>query len=337
MERNFEVNRDAKLEHEKAPRLEIWLTRHANRTPTGELTNEGQEAASLKGRNLSSAEVVKGYSSRESTDRAYNTVQMISETSDTKAAHGGEYVTRRKRGLYYDIAGPLVTSRISKLTEEVNKAALAENPRYTSDDPQWSKLREKHQAAVLRKICNDPELSHIFAMGTAANFEATQRLGETYVSRRKSALENSAEDARPIQKDIVLNIGTHGAFIESFMRATLVREVAEGQTKRGFEVTVDGAGQVAFEQAMGDVIAPTESIRAVRPIDEKSDMLAVEFDNAERFKNERCSIDLTRVRFLAEQYKQQCQLLQQWEKKEINEAEFIEAVQKLRTDFEALR
>lgn len=333
----------------EGPRQVFLITRHAERTPTGELTLDGLQAATEKGKAID-AEVLKGYSSTESTDRAYKTLETISEASGIaspvleKAEMITEkhYKTRRRKGLAYDVAGPL-EPKIKALTKLIDEAVKRDYHDYDPKDPKdktqgekWAKIRAQYQPIGLREGVADEQLRHIFAMGLAAQFEQDIEVSNKYVSRRKSALGKNLEDARPIEKDIVLNTGTHGGFMESLINKTLVRKGTDEQEKRGFEIRRDEKNDVQFEKAMGDIMLPGESIKTGYPVGEKTpDMLPVEFEN-DRFQGEKCFIDTKKIRLLAEQFKIYLEKLEKWQKDKTkeNEDDLIATVDRLKKEFE---
>jgi len=313
---------ESSQEGERKPRLEIMITRHANRTPTGELTPEGVQAMRDKGRSLAeTAEIVKGRSSREKTDRAFKTVDSMSAESGTVSPLTGEhYSARRREGLYYDVAGPLI-SRIRKESQMINVAIRKDFPDYDLTKSAWAKVREKYESIGIENTVNDPELMHIMAMGVANNVRQAEKTGVEYVRKRTDAVTSKKQSALAIEKDVILPIGTHSGFSEAFIKKTLIRKTFDGE-RRGFDTTVDDDGNAHMEKAVGGIFAPTESIRFGHEVGESTpDRMPVTFEN-NRFEGEGTFIDNQAVAKLAEQYQTYRDLLDRWNRKEVSEQDF---------------
>ncbi len=323
------------IREQRKPRLELWITRHANRAPTGELTPEGIATVRAKGEKVD-AEVLKGYSSFEKSDRTYKTLQKISKESKIKSpSTEGLYQTRRRVGLYYDVVGPL-QSRIKAQTKLINEMVKKDYPDYDpeSKDPKWAKIRERYQPIGIRNVIADKEISHVLAMGAAYQFFKMAEIGERYIARRKSALKRGEKGARPIEKDIILNEGTHGGFIDLMLKKTMIRVKPDGNEKIGFDLSRDKKGLIVFEKVMGDVIRPTESIKTGYPVGEKlPERLPISFEQ-DRFKEEKCYISIPRVKLLAEQFRAYLEQLGKWNKGEIDEKELVLVINRLREEFE---
>ncbi|MBI5037347.1 MAG: hypothetical protein HZC01_01380 [Candidatus Kerfeldbacteria bacterium] len=321
-------------ENERTPRLEIWITRHANRTPEGQLTDEGIAATTAKGRSLArSAEVVKGRSSREKTDRAYKTIDMIAQESGTQSPLTEErYGTRRREGLYYDVVGPL-EDRIAAQSAAIDSAILRDRPDYDPKDPKWSKIREQYQYIGLHRALLDKELMHPMAMGMASAINQSEKIGTEYIRRRTQAVAEHQDQARPITKDVVLPVGTHGAFPEALLQKALIRETTDG-VQRGFAVTEDEQGVVHLEDAMGSTIAPTESIHLGHDISEPTpERIPMQFEK-ERFVGEQTFLDMPTVAKLAEQYQTYQDMLRRWRAGELSKDDFTSELQTLVKEYE---
>ncbi|MFA6908411.1 MAG: hypothetical protein WC289_00815 [Patescibacteria group bacterium] len=313
---------ESSQEGERKPRLEIMITRHANRTPTGELTPEGVQAMQDKGRSLAeTAEIVKGRSSREKTDRAFKTVDSMSRESGTASPLTGEhYSARRREGLFYDVAGPL-KSHVDAQTAIIDAAVKKDHPDYDPADKKWAKIRETYQPVGMENMVNDPEIMHILAMGMASNVQQAEKTGAEYIRKRTGAVDAQRDSARPIEKDIVMPIGTHAGFSEAFIKKTLIRTTADGE-RRGFDATIDDDGNAHMEKAVGGIFAPTESIRFGHEVGESApDRMPVTFEN-NRFEGEGTFIDNQAVAKLAEQYRTYRDLLDRWNRKEVSEQDF---------------
>lgn len=336
--KNEQQNAELK-EKQEGPYVEIWITRHANRLSTGDLTPEGIEAAEKKGLSLSFAEVHKGYAPSEKDDktlRAYKTVDIVSEASEIKSAKTGKkYETRKREGLSYNLAGPLMP-KIKEYTKSINEAVKKNHPDFDpkSKDPKWGKIREGYQYIALQNLlARDKPLVHIFAMGVAHQFYNLVKLSETYVQKR-DYLEKKGK-ADPIKKDIILDEGTHGVFIESLLQKALIRIQKDAQEKRAYDTWVDETGQGQLEERMGGILKPTESIKTKYKLGEDiPDRLPLSFEG-KHFTEEECFLDMSRIKKLHDQFEEYFKAFQKWEsdKTEQNEKELIKLVDQLVKEF----
>jgi len=341
IERGLELPENREKE---GPRQVFLITRHVERTPAGDLTPDGLAVASKKGEAIE-AEVLKGYSSTEPTDRAYKTLEQMSQSSGITSARLEQsdreekhYKTRRREGLAYNITGPL-EARIKAKSQMIDAAVKRDysdyDPKDKSQGEKWAPIRAKYQPIGLREALVDEQIRHIFAMGLAAQFESNTEISNEYVKKRQSALERKEVDAKPIEKDVILNTGTHGGFTEALMSKALVRKGSDNKEKRGFDISRDEKGDVQFEKAMGDIILPGESIKTGYPVGEETpDMLPVEFEQG-RFQGEECYLDTQKIKLLAEQFKIYQDKLKKWQKEKTkeNEDELVATVDQLEKEF----
>ncbi|MFA6098883.1 MAG: hypothetical protein WCV50_05030 [Patescibacteria group bacterium] len=346
-----EIGRE--IEGVRMPRQEFIFTRHAERTPEGDLTSDGLAVAQQKGQALSGAEVYKGYSSLEKSNRAYLTIQKKSEAAGVESLLKVEainraspdedsevekisprYDTRKREGLFFDLTGPLET-RIKSFTAIIDAAVKNDHPDYDPKDPKFSKIRAEYQYIGFHQMLADPELVHIFAMGMAAHLLRSTEISNKYVDRRQKALENGEKDAKPIMNDIVIDTGTHSGLIECLLKKTMVRIDPQGGEKRGFEVTKDDSGKVTIDKNFEKIIGTNESIKTGYPVGEQTpERLPVEFEN-DRFAGEACFIDMKEVRKLAAQFEVYREKLLKWKKDKTieTESEFMGQLEQLLKEY----
>lgn len=322
---------------ETAPSIRYKILRHAERTPSGELTPDGLNLAGEKGRELSdSAEIVKGYTSQEKSDRTYATVDKISEMSETESPlTEKQYATRRRPGLYYDLSGPLMP-RVQEYTKAINEAVKRDYPEFEPDskDPQWGKIRKEYQPLALNKmIAEDGELVHIFAMGAAHQLQEMMDISSRYVDYRQTKAAQDGEAA--IKKDLVPIEGTHGGFPESLLKNVLIRvNSSTGQEKVGFSTYTDEKGNPALENALGGLFKPGEGFEAEQKIGQPlADRLPLTFEDAHRFPGEKCFIDLNRLKDLADQFNIYFEKLQAWQKDKSLSEDLLACLAELKNNF----
>lgn len=325
-----------KMREKEAPAVRYRIIRHEERTNTGELTADGIKNAQRQGQNLqATAEITKGYASQEKSDRAYKTVDTISEASGLKSPLTEKaYETRRRPGLFYDLSGPLMP-RIDGYSKLINEAVKRDYPDFDSQssDPKWGKIRKEYQPIGVKKmIVDDQELSHIFSMGAAHELADLMKIGERYSDYRdKKAQEGTGQS---LEKDLVMMEGTHGGFLENLLKKTLVRVNNQGQEKVGFDTFTDAKGNPELEPALGGMFKPGESFDIVEKIgQEKSHRLPVEFENPARLAGEKCFLDLDRVKTLADQFNTYYEKFQAWQKDKGQEAELLACLEGLKADF----
>jgi hypothetical protein len=315
--------------------VKINITRHANRLSTGELREDGIKAAQEKGTFFVDAGVVKGYAPGEKDDktlRAFKTVDIISESSGVKSEQiNKQYETRKRPGLTYSIAGPLMP-QIKEYTKAINEAVKKDYPEFDPEfkDPKWGKIREKYQYLGLQNLLvKDEKLVHIFAMGVAHQFYDLAKLGKRYSEKRENLAQK--DKTKPVEGDVVLNEGTHGGFIESLLKKSLIRIQEDGQEKKSFDIWVDEEGLGQLEDKMGGIINPTESISTrYKASEEIPEKLPISFEG-EHFKGEECFLDMNKIKELHDEFEIYLDLFKKWsdDKKPENEKKLLEIVDEL--------
>lgn len=338
---NHEQSGEANLKEKQEDNLvRINITRHANRLSTGELREDGIRAAEGKGEALSDSEVVKGYGPGEKDDktlRAFQTMDIISDSSKVESEQTGKkYETRKRKGLSYNISGPLMP-RLKGYSKLINDAVKDDYPKFDPDskDPKWGKIREKYQYIALQNLlAEDKELTHVFAMGAAHQYYDLVKLSSTYVRKRNKLAED--EKAKPIQGDVVLNEGTHGGFVESLLQKSLIRIQEDKTEKRGFDTWVDKNGRGQLEEKVGGILNPAESMESQYKVGEGiPDRIPVSFER-DHFKGEECFLDVEKIKKLHDQFKEYSKVFKKWEneKTEENEKELLKLVDDLIKDFD---
>ncbi len=326
---------DQKKEKE-VPAIRYRVIRHAERTNTGELTEDGIRDAQRKGQNLKeSAEVVKGYASREKSDRAFLTAKTISESSEIKSPLTAKaYETRRRPGLFYDLAGPLMP-RIDGYSKMINEAVKRDYPDFDpkSSDPKWGKIRKEYQPIGVKKmIVDDQELSHVFSMGAAHELSDMMQIAGRYTDYREK--KAAAGEGDNLTKDLVMMEGTHGGFLENLLKKTMVRVNSQGEEKIGFDTFTDAKGNPELEAALGGMFKPGESFDIVgKAGQETSARLPIEFEDPARFAGEQCFLDLDRVKELSDEYEIYQAKLQAWQQDKSQEGELMSCLEGLKANW----
>jgi len=319
----------------ESPVVRYKMIRHAERTTSGELTEDGINDARIKGQNLKdSAEVVKGYSSMEKSDRAYKTVEIISGATDiVSPITEDNYKTRRRSGLFYDLSGPLM-SRIDKYSKLINETVIKDYPDFDpkSSDPKWGKIRKEYQPIGIKGIIVDNDLRHILAMGTAHQLYEMIRIGSRYTAYRDK--KSTEDQSQIIKKDVVLMEGTHGGFLESLLKKALVRVDSEGREKLGFSAYIDEQGNPELESSLGGILKPGESFEIVQKINQKAEgRLPIFFEDKNRFPGEKCFIDIDKIKILSEQFNVYYDKFKEWQKNNSLDKELLICLDKLKDDF----
>ncbi len=324
------------MEEKETPAIKYRVIRHEERTNTGELTADGIKNAQRQGQNLKvTAEITKGYASKEKSDRAYKTVDTISAASGLKSPLTEKaYETRRRPGLFYDLSGPLMP-RIDGYSKSINEAVKRDYPDFDpqSSDPKWGKIRKEYQPIGVKKmIVDDQELSHIFSMGAAHELVDLMKIGERYSDYRENKAQ--VDEGKSLEKDLVMMEGTHGGFLESLLKKTMIRVNNQGQEKIGFDTFTDAKGNPEMEAALGGIFKPGESFDVIEKIgQEKTSRLPIEFENPERLAGEKCFLDLDRVKILADQFNAYYEKFQAWQKDKSQEGELLSCLEELKVDW----
>ena len=293
------------IEQIKKPKFRFMITRHAERLPTGELSEGGKEFAKSKGRQMSEAEVLKGYASDHPSKRAYDTAELITEESDIISLLTHKpYSTRIVEGIQYGMLGPDFKPLLAKAKVVIDTATL-EAAGYSIERDEKGKLkvdidklsleeqtklapiRAERQHLGLNLLLQNPEAVHRMAMGLAAQIVKELNIAERYKDMR--------DEKQPIKADVVLNTATHGAFTESLLKEAGVFVDEHGK---------ESYGDYNIEGDFGGYIKPGESIYLdVDDIANLPERIPVTFEGAERQMQQKVFIDLTKLRALSDNYK----------------------------------
>jgi hypothetical protein len=290
------------------PKYRFMITRHADRTPAGQLTPSGIEKAEKKGVGFKKgAEIVKGYSSDEKTDRAYKTAEYISAASETKSELGEQYNTRRVPDIQYEILNPDLGKELKKGSEIIEIATLTELNLSTEKDENGkfivdlSKLpeaeqikigpiRQKNQSLGFKYLLDQPAITHRLAIGLANQLVHEFEIAGRYDNRRKNA-NNS------LKKDAVLNTLTHGLLLES-----LLKEAGVVKNKNG--ELIDGINNFESEE-FGGYLNPAESIYIdVEDPNNLPELLPVAFEGGNRPVPGTIFVSLEKLKKLAKDYQE---------------------------------
>ena len=262
------------VEQEK-PKYRLMVTRHAERLPSGELSEEGKQRSQEKGQSLKeSTEVIKGYASDEKSKRTIQTSDLISKASKTKSPMTGEiYRTKVVSDIQYDILKPDL-AHIPKQAKKVIDQATAEEAGLAPDtdleslpkeeQERIAPIRQKNQELGFRYVLEQPEAVHRMAMGLAHQLSKELKLIDRYTRFRDYKQS-------PAQKDVILNTVTHGMFSEAlFMEAGVLRK-ADGTEVRGADIIND--------PDFGGFIQPAESFYLdIENPDQIPDVIPVRFE-----------------------------------------------------------
>lgn len=292
-----------KIENHEAPRYRLMITRHTERLPSGQLSPEGLESASRKGKMLQGVEVLKAYASDHKSGRAYDTGALITKESGVVSKATGEpYRTKKVKGIQYDMIPPDLLTKAKDIIEEATlreagmsiergpEGKLKINIEKLPIDEQIkiAPLRQKNQKLGLRFILQNGGAVHNMAVGLAHQLARELEILERYKKRR------SLHDA-PIAKDAVLNTNTHGMFVESLLRETGIYKDAEGN---------EVAGVKDFEEpSFGGFIEPGESVYLeLGGLNGVPDKIPVLFERADRPPSGTVFVDSKKLTELAREY-----------------------------------
>lgn len=260
-EKGFEIMPQA--EEEKPPHYKFMITRHAERRPDGQLTEEGVEHAKRKGQFVGDAEVLKAYGSDHPSGRALKTGDLISRESGIKSPATGEpYATREVSGIQYDILEPDLYHIIPEAKNLIEEATLKELGMSTERDEKGrlkinieklpveeqlkiAPVRQKYQKLGFEYLLSNKDGVHRLAIGLAHQLVREFEIAKRYDNGRKIAND-------PPEKDVVINTATHGMFMESILKEAGIMVKEDGSDERGV---------TDFEsERFGGYIQPAESI-----------------------------------------------------------------------------
>jgi len=270
----------ANIEAEKAPHYMIMITRHAERLPSGELSPEGIAHAKAKGESLKNVEVLKSYASDHPSGRAFETAENISQEADIKSSLTSKrYQTRRVKGIQYDVFDRVVLDNAKLFIEEATLreirdnhpelmraieaeqredaiGALAKNDSQGSPMVNIEKLskaiqrkiapiRQKNQKVGFEKVIDNPTAVKSMAAGLSHQLVSKGEILARYSQARET--KNN-----PPQKDVAININTHGLFTESLLKSAGILVKPSGEEIHGID-NMD-------TDDLGGYIQPAESI-----------------------------------------------------------------------------
>ncbi|NMB48512.1 histidine phosphatase family protein [Candidatus Kuenenbacteria bacterium] len=269
-----------KIEVEKIPHYIIMITRHAERLPSGELSPEGIAHAQARGENLKGVEVLKSYASDHPSGRAYETAENIGGIADIISPQTQEcYRTRRVKDVQYNVIDPAILKEVKLLIEEATlKEIYSEHPKLAqliesalSEDASGSLMktnsqgeqmvdieklpkdiqrqvapfRQKNQKVGFEKMLASPEAVKNMAIGLSHQLVGKGKILARYSQARE------AKNKSP-QKDVVININTHGLFTESLLKNAGIFVKPTGEEIHGLD-NID-------TDELGGYIQPGESI-----------------------------------------------------------------------------
>ena len=277
---NQEALREGVVEAETKPHYNIYITRHAERLPSGELTPEGIAHAKAKGEAFKNAEVLKQYASDHPSGRAYETAQNIGGEAGIASPQTGElYKTKKVKGIQYDQLPPNVLKDAKLLIEQATLAeiynehaelAASINNAIDKDSTglmikkdatgqpmvdieklpkdiqlQIGPIRQKHQKEGFQQVIENPEAVENLASGLSHQLIEKQEILARYASGRE-------QKNKPAKKDVVININTHGLFAESLFKRAGIFVSADGTETQG----IDNLDTLDF----GGYLQPAQSI-----------------------------------------------------------------------------
>ncbi|MFA6304247.1 MAG: histidine phosphatase family protein [Patescibacteria group bacterium] len=275
-----ELANEASIESEAKPRYQIYITRHAERLPSGELTPEGIAHAKAKGEAFKDVEVLKQYASDHPSGRAYETAENIGGQANVTSLQTDErYKTRKVKGIQYDQLPPNVLKDAKLLIEgatlaeiyqeHVELAALIDEAiandttgamikKDVSGQPmvdieklpkdiqlKIGPIRQKHQKEGFQQVIENPEAVNNLASDLSHQLIEKQEILARYASGREKKKVTT-------KKDVVININTHGLFAESLLKTAGIFVRADG-------TEIHGIADLDTPE-FGGYIQPAESI-----------------------------------------------------------------------------
>ncbi len=256
-----EASREGVVEAEAKPHYSIYITRHAERLPSGELTPEGIAHAKAKGEAFKEVEVLKQYASDHPSGRAYETAENIGGEAGIASPQTGErYKTKKVKGIQYDQLPPNVLKDAKLLIEGATLAEIyKEHPELAAliDDAvahdltgammkkdasgqpmvdieklpkdiqlQIGPIRQKHQKEGFQQVIENPEAVNNLASGLSHQLVEKQEILARYAAGRE-------KKKAPAKKDVVININTHGLFAESLLKRAGIFVRSDGAEVHG--------------------------------------------------------------------------------------------------------
>lgn len=293
------------VEAREKPKFCFMITRHAERLPAGELSEEGKELARNKGQELSKNKVLKGYASDHKSRRAYDTAELITQESGTSSPNTGKpYKTRMVEGIQYGILEPEFKHLLVRAKDMIDTATLQDAGYSTECDEEGklkvdidklsieeqtklAPLRTEKQRLGLDLLMENRDAVHRMAVGLAH-----QLVKELKITKKYDELRTHKD--KPLKDGVIINTVTHGAFMESLLMEAGVQKDSKGQKK-------EGAVNIKSEE-FGGYIQPGESIYFdVADVDNLPDYIPVYFENQSR-PNDVLFIDKRKLMKLALEY-----------------------------------
>lgn len=300
---------DLHTEELPQPKVLLMITRHAERLPSGVLSTEGIQHAKDKGTaaQKDGAEVLKAYVSDHKSGRAFDTGEIISESSGILLEQTGKhYRTHKVPDIQYDILKPDLYHFILEAKNLIEEATLKELGWSTERDEKGklkidiealavaeqekiAPVRQKKQKLGFAFVLNSGEAVQRMAMGLAHQLMRELKISGEYFSRREKT-------DNPPKGDVVLNNVSHGLFSESLLLKAGVYISENGER-------TDGISDFDNPE-FGGYIQPGESWSLV--IDNLSDipeLIPVEFEEKGRISRGKVFIDRAKLETLDVDYK----------------------------------
>lgn len=296
------------VEKEKKPRYRLMITRHAERLPSGVLSAEGIQHARDKGKiaRERGAGVLKAYVSDHKSNRAFDTGELISESSDILSGQTEKhYRTHKVPDIQYEILKPDLYHLIGKAKDLIEEATLKELGWSTERDEKGklkidiekipveeqekiAPTRQKNQRLGFEYLLSNDGAVHRMAIGLAHQLLRELKILDRYLSKREGA-------GNPPTGDVVLNNVSHGLFSEALLKKTGVFISRDGER-------TDDISDLNSPE-FGGYIQPGESWSLI--IDNPSqipELIPVEFEEKGRVPNGEVFIDRAKLEALSIDY-----------------------------------
>jgi hypothetical protein len=325
-----DLKNQPKAEKELKPRILFRISRHANRTPSGELTPEGIEEAQSKGKTIGqSSEVFKSYASDEKTKRTVKTAEEMSKASgvisplrDLEASEDKDkrYATREVADIQYAILLPDFKKEMGEASRRIDEATLKEVGLFgqldekgepitlikqlpEEEQKKLAKIREKNQDLGMNYILTIPEAAHRMAIGLSNQIVKEIKIGGRYLSEYRKKNE--------LKKDMTMNSQTHGLFQESLLlnAAVIKRENGDLEEIKDIESSEIGGFLKPNESLSLDLDMNVLKNLPLRPTTEDLKKalpkeIPIIFEGTNRPKAGTVFIDRDKLLSLAEEYQE---------------------------------
>lgn len=300
--------KEQQKEQAPQPKLLIMITRHTERLPSGVLSTEGVEHAKRKGVTAkeSGAEVLKAYVSDHKSGRAFDTGDLISESSGILSKQTKKHFrTHKVPDIQYDILKPDLYHLIPEAKDKIEEATLKELGWSVERDERGklkidigklpleeqeriASVRQKNQKVGMQYLIENTSAVHRMAMGLAAQLIHEINLVKSYISKREKI-------GKPRVGNTVLNNVSHGLFLESLLKEAGVYVAESGEQ-------TDGISDFDNDD-IGGYFEPGESLTLV--IEDPSkipDLIPVEFEAIKRALKGKVLIQWDKLESLAHDY-----------------------------------